>query len=61
MNISEGMNPRQMEAVEYTEGPAADSGRRRFRKDQGTDAQDCIFNRRKAGAALSDHGDHLYQ
>ena len=62
MNQTEtGLNPMQMEAVEYTEGPLLIPCRCRFGKDEGTDAPHRLPDPGKRRQSVEYYGDHLYE
>ena len=55
------LNTQQQEAVFQTEGTGAGTGRSRFRKDEGSDAQNRLSDRGKRGGSISYYGNYLYK
>ncbi len=60
-NILEGLNNKQYEAVVNTEGPCLVIARSRKWKNQSTNSQNSLFNRRKTSKTMGHNSNHIYQ
>ncbi|MDO5556068.1 MAG: hypothetical protein Q4G09_05465 [Clostridia bacterium] len=61
MNILEGLNDKQYEAVKNTEGPNLIIAGAGSRKNKSVNTQNSVFNRRKRHKTMANFSNNIYK